>query len=110
MSVEELVAKLQVQQESMAEDVRDMKSALTSIAKSLEKLSVLEQKQMAIHDNIQQHSVNLEKNEALNKDEFKGHERRIQAIEITLAKNIWVERVFMVVVMTVVGAWAKGIF
>ena len=39
---------------------------------------------------------------------MKGHEKRIQAIELSLAKNQWIERVIMVGVMAVIGLWVKG--
>ena len=108
MSVESAVAKLQVQQEAMAEDVRDMKSALNSIAASLEKLSVLEQRQSTSHQDIGRAHKRLDGIESLLKEEVKGHEKRIQAIEISIAKNQWIERVIMAVIMGVIGLWIKG--
>jgi multidrug resistance efflux pump len=108
MSVESAVAKLQVQQEAMAEDVRDMKSALNSIASSLEKLSILEQRQSTSHQDIDRAHKRLDSIESLLKEEVKGHEKRIQSIEINQAKNQWIERVIMAVIMGVIGLWIKG--
>jgi hypothetical protein len=38
----------------------------------------------------------------------KNHEKRIQAIEISIAKNQWIERIIMAGVMAVIGMWIKG--
>ena len=108
MSIESAVVKLQTQQEAMAEDVRDMKTALDSIAKSLEKLSVLEQRQADAHEDIGRAHKRLDNVESLLKEEVKGHEKRLQKIEINQAKNQWIERVITVIVMGVVGLWIKG--
>ena len=108
MSIESAVVKLQTQQEAMAEDVRDMKTALDSIARSLEKLSVLEQRQADAHEDINRAHKRLDNVESLLKEEVKGHEKRLQSIEINQAKNQWIERVITVIVMGVVGLWIKG--
>ena len=108
MSVESAVAKLQVQQEAMADDLRDMKSALNSIASSLEKLSVLEQRQANSHVNIDRAHKRLDNVESLLKEEVKGQEKRLQAIEISIAKNQWIERLIMAGVMGIIGLWIKG--
>ena len=108
MSVESAVAKLQVQQEAMADDLRDMKSALNSIASSLEKLSVLEQRQANSHTSIDRAHKRLDNVESLLKEEVKGHEKRLHAIEISIAKNQWIERLIMAGVMGVIGLWIKG--
>ena len=108
MSVESTIAKLQVQQEAMADDLKDMKSALNSIASSLEKLSILEQRQANSHVNIDRAHKRLDNIENLLKEEVKGHEKRIQAIEISIAKNQWIERIFMAGVMGLIGLWIKG--
>ena len=108
MSIESAVVKLQTQQEAMAEDVRDMKTALDSIAKSLEKLSVLEQRQADAHEDIDRAHKRLDNVESLLKEEVKGHEKRIQSIELHQAKNQWIERVITVIVMGVIGLWIKG--
>lgn len=108
MSLEQAVIKLQTQQESMSADIRDMKTALNSIASSLEKLSLLEQRQADAHEDIDRAHLRIDKVEDLLKDEFKGHEKRIQSIEIMIAKNQWIERVIMAVVMGAIGLWIKG--
>lgn len=108
MSIESAVVKLQTQQEAMAGDVRDMKAALDSIARSLEKLSVLEQRQADAHEDIDRAHKRLDNVESLLKEEVKGHEKRLQSIEINQAKNQWIERVITVIVMGVVGLWIKG--
>lgn len=46
--------------------------------------------------------------QAVLKDEVKNHEKRLQAIEISIAKNQWIERIIMAGVMAVIGMWIKG--
>jgi Na+/H+ antiporter NhaA len=46
--------------------------------------------------------------QGLLKEEVKGHEKRIQQIEIHQAKNQWIERVIMAIIMGVIGLWIKG--
>lgn len=101
---------LQAQQKSLAEDMGEIKSSLASIANSLGSLAVLEQKHVEARDGIVRAHKRIDEIQALIKDEVKGHERRIQALELQIAKNAWIERVVMIIVMTVIGAWAKGIF
>lgn len=110
MSVEQAVIKLQTQQQAMSEDIRDMKTALNSIAASLDKLSILETKQAGAHDSIDRAHSRLDKVEALLKDEVKGHEKRIREMEIRIAKDQWIERVIMAGLMTIIGMWIKGVF
>jgi Na+/H+ antiporter NhaA len=42
------------------------------------------------------------------KEEVKGHEKRIQAIELKQAKDQWIERAAMAVMMGLIGLWIKG--
>ena len=108
MTVEAAVAKLQAQQEAMGSDIGDMKNALSSIAESLRNLSGIEQRQVSLTESITRAHSRVDEIQGMLKDEVKGHERRLQAIEISIAKNQWIERVIMAVLMGVIGLWIKG--
>lgn len=108
MAVEHSVAKLEAQQEAMASDIHDMKSALSSIADSLRNLSGIEQRQVHLTESIKRAHDRLDEVQAIIKDEIKGHEKRIQSIELKQAKDAWIERVIMAVIMGVIGLWIKG--
>jgi multidrug resistance efflux pump len=108
MAVEHSVAKLEAQQEAMASDIHDMKSALSSIADSLRNLSGIEQRQVHLTDSIKRAHDRLDEVQAMLKEEVKGHEKRIQQIELKQAKDAWIERVIMAVVMGIIGLWIKG--
>lgn len=108
MSVEAAVAKLQAQQESMGNDIVDIKSTLASIADSLKHLSGIEQRQVHLTDSIARAHSRIDEMHGLLKEEVKGHEKRIQSIEIHQAKNQWIERVIMAIIMGVIGLWIKG--
>lgn len=108
MSIERSVAKLEAQQEAMAQDVSEMKSALTSIAQTLQDLSSMEQRQVHLTETVTRAHKRIDEIQAVLKDEVKNHEKRIQAIEINIAKNQWIERIIMAAVMTGIGLWIKG--
>jgi hypothetical protein len=108
MSIERSVAKLEAQQEAMAQDVSEMKSALTSIAQTLQDLSSMEQRQVHLTETVTRAHKRIDEIQAIVKDEVKNHEKRIQAIEINIAKNQWIERIIMAGVMAVIGMWIKG--
>lgn len=106
-------AELQIHRaklDALASDMAEVKSSLASIATSLSSLAVLEQKHAEARDGIKRAHDRIDDINALLKDEVKGHEKRIQAIEIAQAKSAWIERLGMVVVMAIIGAWAKGMF
>ena len=92
----------------MAQDVSEMKSALTSIAKTLQDLSSMEQRQVHLTETATRAHKRIDEIQAILKEEVKGHEKRIQAIEISIAKNQWIERIIMAGVMAVIGMWIKG--
>ncbi len=92
----------------MAQDVSEMKSALTSIAKTLQDLSSMEQRQIHLTETATRAHKRIDEIQAILKEEVKGHEKRIQAIEISIAKNQWIERIIMAGVMAVIGMWIKG--
>ena len=108
MSIERSVAKLEAQQEAMAQDVSEMKSALTSIAQTLQDLSSMEQRQVHLTETVTRAHKRIDEIQAIVKDEVKNHEKRIQAIEISIAKNQWIERIIILGVMAVIGLWIKG--
>tara|TARA_R110000803_G_scaffold1977_2_gene6498 strand:+ start:13716 stop:14045 length:330 start_codon:yes stop_codon:yes gene_type:complete len=106
--VESTVAKLQAQQEAMGSDIAEMKHALASIAESMRNISGLEQRQVSLAEAIGRAHSRIDEIQGVLKEEVKGHEKRIQAIEINLAKNQWIERVIMAVLMGAIGLWIKG--
>jgi len=108
MTVERSVAKLEAQQEAMASDIHEMKSALTSIADTLRNLAGIEQRQVNLTDAITRAHQRIDEIQALIKEEVKGHEKRIQSVELKQAKDAWIERVIMAVIMGVIGIWIKG--
>lgn len=108
MTVERSIAKLEAQQESMASDVAEMKSALSRIADTLQNLAGIEQRQVNLTDAITRAHSRIDEIQNTLKDEVKNHEKRIQSIEISIAKNQWIERVIMAVIMGVIGLWIKG--
>jgi multidrug resistance efflux pump len=108
MAVEHSVAKLEAQQEAMASDIHDMKSALSSIADSLRNLSGIEQRQVHLTDSITRAHSRIDEIQGMLKDEVKGHEKRIQQIELKQAKDQWIERAAMAVLMGAIGFWIKG--
>ena len=88
MSIERSVAKLEAQQEAMAQDVSEMKSSLTSIAQTLQDLSSMEQRQVHLTETVTRAHKRIDEIQAIVKDEVKNHEKRIQAIEISIAASI----------------------
>jgi len=108
MTVERSVAKLEAQQEAMASDIHEMKSALTSIADNLRNLAGIEQRQVNLTDAITRAHQRIDEIQALIKEEVKGHEKRIQSIELKQAKDQWIERAAMAVLMGAIGFWIKG--
>ena len=105
-----VIAKLEAQQNALSADISDMKIALTSIAESMRNISGLEQRQLSLAEAIGRAHSRIDEIQGVLKEEVKGHERRIQGIELSLAKNQWIERVIMVGVMAVIALWVKGIF
>lgn len=92
----------------MADDIGEMKQALTSIADSLRNLSAIEQRQLHLNDTTTRAHSRLDEIERHTKDEFKGHEKRIQGIEIQIAKNQWIERVVVVIVVGAITYWMNA--
>ena len=81
------VAKLQAQQSSMSADLHDMKTSMHSIAESLKNLSVVEQRQLALSETAARAHSRLDTVESTLKEEAKGHEKRLQAIEIAMVQR-----------------------
>ena len=105
-----VIAKLEAQQNALSVDISDMKIALTSIAESMRNISGLEQRQVSLAEAIGRAHTRIDEIQGVLKEEVKGHEKRIQSIEINLAKNQWIERVIMAVLMGAIGLWIKGGF
>lgn len=108
MTIERSVAKLEAQQEAMASDINEMKTALSTIANTMKTLSGIEQRQVSLTEAISRAHKRIDEIQGVIKDEVKGHEKRIQGIELNLARNQWVERFVMAVIMAIVGWWIKG--
>lgn len=99
VDLEETIATLRVQQNTMSEDVREMKTALRDIAASLKTLSVLEEKHANSDAAIKRGHSRID-----------DHEKRIRELEFKIAGSLWIERVIWVVVAGVLGVWIKGGF
>ena len=83
-----LMTTLKVQQENMSEDMKDVRSALKDIAQSLKTLSVLEAKYLETRSRMD------------------DHEARIRKLELSIASNLWVERIMWV---TLAGFVSMGV-
>jgi len=90
------LAQLESKLNATANDVTDIKGVITSIDRSLQKLTVLEERHSQTRDDLDEI-----------KDAHKDHERRIQALEIHDAKGLWVERVVWVAVAGIVATVIK---
>lgn len=108
MTADVIIAKLEARQSAMAEDVAEVKSAIKSIAETLNQLRSVEDHLDRHGEGIARSNSRMDLLEAVVKDEVKGHEKRIQAIEIAIARNQWIERAVTAVVIAVIVTWAKG--
>jgi len=109
MSIERSVARLEAQQEAMAQDICEMRSDLTSIiAKTLQDLPSIEQRQVYLTETVTRTHKRIDEIQDIVRGGVENHEKRIQAIEINIAKNQWIERIIMTSVMAMVGMWIKG--
>ena len=108
MTIDSSVAKLEARQEAMASDINEMKTARSTIADTMKTLSGIEQRQVNLTEAISRAHKRIDEIQGVIKDEVKGHEKRIQGIELNLARNQWVERFVMAVIMSVIGLWIKG--
>lgn len=102
MSEKEMEADLkvlQVQQETLSSDMKEIKGSLSAIANSLSSLAVLEQKHVEARDGLKRAHGRIDSLHALVKDECKNHEGRLQENEIAIARNAWIERVIIVIVI-----------
>ena len=106
--IERSVAKLEAQQEAMASDINEMKTALSTIADTMKTLSGIEQRQVNLTDAISRAHKRIDEIQGVIKDEVKGHEKRIQGIELNIARNQWIERFMMAALMGLIGWWIKG--
>ena len=108
-STEAQLAHLESKLNATAADVSDIKGVITSIDKSLQKLTVLEERHSQTREGLARAHKRIDEVEDTLKDEVKGHEKRIQALEIHDAKGLWVERIMWVLVAGVFAAIAKGL-
>jgi chromosome segregation ATPase len=103
------LAQLESKLNATAADVSDIKGVISSIDKSLQKLTLLEERHLQTRESLDRAHKRIDEVEDWLQDEVKGHEKRIQNLEIHDAKNLWVERIIWVVVAGVVAAMAKGL-
>lgn len=96
VSTEAQLAHLESKLNATASDVSDIKGVITSIDRSLQKLTVLEERHAQTRDDLDEI-----------KSSHKDHEKRIQALEIHDAKGLWVERVVWVAVAGIVATVIK---
>lgn len=99
---------LGIQQQQMADDIKEINAALKTVANALSTMAVLEQKHADSLDSIKRAHSRIDSLEKTTKDEIRGHEKRLQNIEVHNAKNIWIERLVMAVIIGVVSLWVKG--
>lgn len=97
VDLEETIATLRVQQNTMGDDVKEMKAALRDIAASLKTLSVLEEKHVNTDADIKRGHSRID-----------DHEERLRNLEFKMASSLWVERVLWVIVAGAVAFWMKG--
>ncbi len=105
---ESSVKLLAVQQDRMARDISEINKALTKVAESLSNLAVLEQKHTDSLDAIKRAHSRIDTLEGTIKEESKGHEKRIQDLELHNARNVWIERLFMVIIVGIISLWIEG--
>lgn len=78
---------LKAKQDSLAEDMGEVKESLREIAKAMNTLSRLEVR----HDHTQETLERVHKR-------IDAYEARTQALEVKLASQLWIERVIWIVV------------
>lgn len=103
------LAQLESKLNATANDVSDIKGVISSIDKSLQKLTILEERHSQTRESLDRAHKRIDEVEDWLQDEVKGHEKRIQSLEIHDAKNLWVERIIWVVAATAIAALTKGI-
>lgn len=103
------LAQLESKLNATASDVSDIKSFISSVDKSLQKLTLLEERHSQTRENLTRAHSRIDEVEHWLQEEVKGHEKRIQALELHDAKGLWVERIMWVVVAGVFAAIAKGL-
>ena len=106
-STEAQLAHLETKLNATAADVSDIKGVMGSIDKSLQKLTILEERHSQTRETSERAHRRIDEVEETFKDEIKGHEKRIQSLEIHDAKNLWVERIVWVAVAGIIAAVIK---
>ena len=101
------LAQLESKLNATAADVSDIKGVISSIDKSLQKLTILEERHSQTRENSERAHKRIDEVEDLFQDEIKGHEKRIQNLELHDAKGLWVERVVWVAVAGIIAAIIK---
>lgn len=85
-------AYVKVKQESMAEDIREIKDDIKSINEAINKLNKLEEKHLSIQESILRVHKRLD-----------DHELRIRHNETKLASSVWIERVIWVALAGIIS-------
>ena len=101
------LAQLESKLNATANDVSDIKGVMSSIDKSLQKLTILEERHSQTRQSSDRAHKRIDEVEDILKDEIKGHEKRIQNLELHDAKGLWIERVVWVAVAGIIAAVIK---
>ena len=99
---------LSMQQERMSDDIKEISRTLSRVADALSDLAVLEQKHTDSMDAIIRAHKRIDGLEVAWKLGEKEYTKKLQDIEIHLAKNVWIERVIGLIVAGVIALWVKG--
>lgn len=99
---------LSMQQERMSDDIKEISRTLSRVADALSDLAVLEQKHTDSMDAIIRAHKRIDGLEVAWKIGEKEYTKKLQDIEIHLAKNVWIERVIGLIVAGVIALWVKG--
>lgn len=99
---------LSMQQERMSDDIKEISRTLSRVADALSDLAVLEQKHTDSMDAIIRAHKRIDGLEVAWKLGEKEYTKKLQDIEIHLAKNVWIERVIGLVMAGVIALWVKG--
>lgn len=116
---ENAIKLLSIQQDRMANDIREINVALNKVADALSDLAVLEQKHSDAMDAIKRAHSRIDRIENDFKESKREYEHenraahkeaaeKIQKIELHIARTAWLERIGVIVAMAAIGGYIKG--
>jgi septal ring factor EnvC (AmiA/AmiB activator) len=85
--------ELKAKQDSLAEDMSEVKQSLRGISKVLNKLAALEEKHTSTQQTLSRMHSRID-----------DHDTRIRANEVKMASTMWVERIVWVAVAGIISA------